>query len=56
MRFAGLLVLLGGFALTVSALILFPEGGLRVAFVGSGLLVEGLGLAVTVRAHMELRP
>jgi len=55
MRFAGLFVLLAGFSLTVSALMLLPTAGRRAAFIGCGLAVEALGLAVVVRAHMESR-
>jgi hypothetical protein len=53
MRLAGLLVMPSGFFLTVAVLVLFPAPGLRAAFVLSGLAVEGLGLAVAVRGHME---
>jgi hypothetical protein len=55
MKYAGLLVMPTGFFLAVAALILFPEAGLRAAFVVCGLAVELLGLAVAVRGHM-LRP
>lgn len=52
MRFAGLLVMPAGFLLTIAALILFTAPGQRIGFVLSGLAVEALGLAVTVRGNM----
>ena len=55
MKYAGLLVMPTGFFLAVAALILFPEAGLRAAFVVCGLAVEFLGLGVAVRGHMERR-
>ncbi len=55
MKIAGLLVMPAGFFLSISALVLFPatNAAARTAFVLCGLAVEGLGLAVTVRGHME---
>jgi hypothetical protein len=55
MKIAGLLVMPAGFLLTIAALILFPQAAPRAAFVVCGLAVEGLGLAVAVRGHMEKR-
>jgi hypothetical protein len=50
-----LLVMPAGFFLTIAALILFSAPAPRAAFVVCGLAVEGLGLAVAVRGHMEAR-
>ena len=44
-----------GFFLTIAAILLFPAPAPRTAFVLCGLAVEGLGLAVAVRGHMEAR-
>lgn len=55
MKYAGLLVMPAGFFLSIAALILYPAPGLRAAFVVCGLAVEGMGLAVAVRGHMEVR-
>jgi hypothetical protein len=55
MKYAGLLVMPTGFFLAIAALILFPEAGMRAAFVVCGLAVEFLGLGVAVRGHMERR-
>jgi hypothetical protein len=55
MKYAGLLVMPAGFFLTLTALVLFPTPAPRAAFVVCGLAVEGLGLAVAVRGHMEAR-
>lgn len=51
MRYAGLLVMPAGCFLTLAALVLFPAGSARAAFVLCGLGVEGLGLTVAVRGH-----
>jgi hypothetical protein len=53
MKYAGLLVMPTGFFLAMSALILFPDAGLRATFVVCGIAVELLGLAVAVRGHMQ---
>ena len=55
MKYAGLLVMPAGFFLSIAALILYPDPVLRTAFVVCGLAVEGLGLGVAVRGHMENR-
>ena len=55
MKYAGLLVMPTGFFITIAAILLFPAPAPRSAFVLCGLAVEGLGLAVAVRGHMEAR-
>jgi hypothetical protein len=55
MKYAGLLVLPAGFFLSIAALLLFPSPAPRAAFVVCGLAVEGLGLGVALRGHMEPR-
>jgi hypothetical protein len=55
MKYAGLLVLPAGFLLSIAALLLFPSPAQRAAFVVCGLAVEGLGLVVAMRGHMEAR-
>jgi hypothetical protein len=55
MKYAGLLVMVAGFFLSIAALVLFPALAQRGVFVVCGLGVEGLGLFVTVRAHMQAR-
>ena len=55
MKYAGLLVMPAGFFLTIAAILLFPAQAPRAAFVLCGIAVEGLGLAVAVRGHMEAR-
>ena len=55
MKLAGLLVMPAGFFLSIAALVLFPASNAvaRAGFVLCGLAVEGLGLAVAIRGHME---
>jgi len=55
MRYAGLLVMPAGFFLSVAAILLFPGSVQRTAFVLCGLAVEGMGLVVALRGHMQLR-
>jgi hypothetical protein len=55
MKYAGLLVMPAGFFLSIAAVVLFPSPAPRAAFVVCGLAVEGLGLAVALRGHMEAR-
>ena len=55
MKYAGLLVMPAGFFLCIAAIILFSDPAPRAAFVLCGLAVEVLGLAVSVRGHMEVR-
>lgn len=55
MKLAGLLVLPAGFFLVLAALVLFPDPTRRAAFVLCGLVVEALGLGVTLRGHMQNR-
>lgn len=55
MKYAGLLVMPAGFFLSIAALVLFPGGPARAAFVVCGLAVEALGLTVAVRGHMMRR-
>jgi hypothetical protein len=55
MKLAGLLVMPAGFFIAIAALVLFPVSNpaARAGFVFCGLAVEGLGLAVAIRGHME---
>ena len=55
MKYAGLLVMPAGFFLSIAALLLFPSPAPRTAFLVCGLAVEGLGLGVAMRGHMEAR-
>ena len=53
MKTAGFGLLLSGWLLAISALVLLPSLGERTAFVLAALAVEGLGLGLTLRAHRE---
>jgi hypothetical protein len=59
MKLAGMLLLLAGWVIVVSALTLFARPGLRGLFVLAGLGVEPLGLIVAFRGgarwHREAR-
>ena len=55
MKYAGMLVMVAGFFLSIAAIVLFSAPPQRGAFVVCGLAVEILGLVVAVRAHMEAR-
>jgi hypothetical protein len=53
MKIPGFLLLLTGWALVVSALVLLRPAGPRAAFVLAGLGVEMVGLVLFVRAHLR---
>jgi hypothetical protein len=55
MKYAGLLVMPAGFFLTIAAIVLFQGLVEQTAFVLCGIAVEGMGLVVAVRGHMQLR-
>jgi len=55
MKAAGFLLLLTGWMLVLSALILLPGGGARAGFLAAGLGVEALGLVLVVRSHLMPR-
>jgi hypothetical protein len=53
LKIPGFLMLLVGWLLVMSALVMLPAGVARNAFVAAGVGVEGLGLTLAVRAHMR---
>jgi threonine/homoserine efflux transporter RhtA len=55
MKVAGFLLLLAGWGLVLSALILLPSGVARAAFALTGVGVEALGLTLAIRSHMVPR-
>jgi hypothetical protein len=55
MRVLGFLLLVAGWIIVFAAVALLTSPGSRIAFVFSGLTVEGLGLALVIRSHPLLR-
>jgi hypothetical protein len=55
MKYVGLLLMPAGVFLVLAALVLFPAGASQAVFIVCGLAVEGMGLGVAVRGHMEKR-
>jgi hypothetical protein len=53
---AGFFLLIMGWLLVLSALILLGQGAARAGFVGAGVAVELLGLALVVRSHIAPKP
>ena len=51
MKLAGFFLTVAGFFLTLSALVLMHTLALRSVFVGCGLAVECVGLAMITRGH-----
>jgi hypothetical protein len=51
MRFVGFLLLLAGWFLVLSAVVLLAAPVSRAAFVFAGIAVEALGLAFVFRSH-----
>ena len=54
MKLAGLFLLLAGWGIAVSAVVLFPVPVTRGLFVFAGLGVQGLGLILTFRSGGKL--
>jgi len=54
MKIAGFLLLLSGWVLVLTAVVLLPAGGARSAFVLAGMAVEVLGLALAFWSHRIL--
>ncbi|HTA41411.1 MAG TPA: hypothetical protein VK789_03120 [Bryobacteraceae bacterium] len=52
MKIAGFLLLVAGWLLVLSALVLLRGSGPRSGFVLAGLAVEILGLALVFRSHL----
>jgi len=52
MKLAGFLLLLAGWGLALSAVILLSSAAPRAAFALAGVAVELLGLVLVVRAHL----
>lgn len=55
MKYAAMLLMLAGFFLVLTALVLFDALALRTVFVLSGCAVEALGMVLSIRTHMMSR-
>jgi hypothetical protein len=55
MKVAGFLLLLAGWGLVLTALVLLAKPGARTAFVLAGLAVEVLGIVLAARGHLTLK-
>ena len=55
MRLTGFLLLLAGWGIVLSALVLLAQQGPRAGFVLAGIGVEALGLVLVVRSHLVQR-
>jgi hypothetical protein len=55
MRLAGLLLLLAGWGIVLSAVALLKSPAARSAFAISGVGVEAMGLALVIRSHIAPR-
>jgi len=54
MKLTGFLLLLAGWMIVLSALVLLRSASARTDFVVAGLAVEILGLVLVVRSHLVL--
>lgn len=54
MKLAGFLLLLAGWAIVISAVVLLASAPQRAGFVLAGIGVEALGLVLAVRSHLVL--
>jgi hypothetical protein len=55
MKLLGFLLLLAGWGIVLSAVVLLVEGAPRVAFVLAGVGIEIVGFVLVVRAHPVAR-
>jgi hypothetical protein len=55
MKFAGILLLLAGWAIVLTAVIILTAGAARAVFIVAGLAVQFMGLALLIRSHSLLR-
>ena len=55
MKAAGFLLLLAGWALVLSAIVLLSAPGPRAGFLVAGIAVEILGLVLAARSHLTPR-
>jgi len=55
MKTAGLLLLVAGWFLALSAIALLADGAARNTFVAAAIAVEALGFLLMVRAHLPVR-
>jgi hypothetical protein len=55
MKFAGVLLLLAGWGIVLTAIILLTPGAARAAFVMAGVSVEAMGLVLLIRSHLFLQ-
>ena len=51
MKFAGFLLLISGWGIVVTSLLILPGESSRVMFLLAGIAVELLGLVLAVRSH-----
>jgi hypothetical protein len=56
MKPAGFLLLITGWILVLSALVLLKQAAARGGFVAAGMAVEVLGLVLLVRSHIAPKP
>jgi hypothetical protein len=54
MKLAGMLLLLAGWGIVISAVVLFPQPVTRSLFVFAGMGVQGLGLFLAFRSGARL--
>jgi hypothetical protein len=55
MKAVGFLLLLAGWFLVLAAIVLFAAPPMRAVFVLAGVAVEGLGLTLAFRSHLNPR-
>jgi len=55
MKLAGFLLLLAGWAIVLTAIILLTQASARAGFVLAGVGVEAVGLVIVVRSHLARR-
>ena len=54
MKLAGFLLLLAGWAIAMTAIVILPSAGARAAFLLAGMAVEAVGLVIVFRSHLAV--
>jgi hypothetical protein len=55
MKLAGFFLLVAGWIITLTAIVLLPSAGARAAFLFAGIGVEAAGLVLVFRSHLPAK-
>lgn len=55
MKLAGFLLLLAGWVIAMTAIVILPGAGARAGFLAAGIAVQAVGLVLALRAHLTIQ-